>query len=77
MPYRCLYNRQVSNLITAGRIVSADGEGWEIARVIPVCALTGQAAGTAAAICRKNGVDFEALDVSMLQEVLKSQGVLF
>ena len=77
MPYRCLYNRQVSNLIAAGRIVSADGEGWEIARVIPVCALTGQAAGTAAAICRKNGVDFEALDVSALQEVLKSQGVLF
>ena len=77
VPYSCLYNRQVSNLITAGRVVSADGEGWEIARVIPVCAMTGQAAGTAAAIALRSGTDFASVDVSCLQETLKAQGVLF
>ena len=77
MPYRCLYNRQVSNLITAGRVVSADGEGWEVARVIPVCALTGQAAGTAAAIALQSNGDFASVDVSLLQQTLKNQGVLF
>jgi hypothetical protein len=77
MPYRCLYNRQVSNLITAGRVVSADGEGWEVARVIPLCALTGQAAGTAAAIALRSNGDFASVDVSLLQQTLKNQGVLF
>jgi hypothetical protein len=77
MPYRCLYNRLVSNLITAGRVVSADGEGWEVARVIPVCALTGQAAGTAAAIALKSQRDFASVDISLLQNNLKEQGVLF
>jgi hypothetical protein len=77
MPYRCLYNRLVSNLITAGRVVSADGEGWEVARVIPVCALTGQAAGTAAAIALKSQRDFASVDISLLQKNLKEQGVLF
>ena len=76
MPYRSLYNRQVSNLITAGRIVSADGEGWEVARVIPVCALTGEAAGTAAAMCVVSGDDFATLDVTKLQETLLNQGAL-
>jgi hypothetical protein len=77
MPYSCLYNRQVGNLITAGRVISADGEGWEVARVIPACALTGQAAGTAAAIALQNGTDFAAVDISQLQARLRTQGVLF
>lgn len=76
MPYRCLYNRQVSNLITAGRVVSANGEGWEIARVIPVCALTGEAAGTASAMCVQTGDTFATLNVAKLQKTLKAQGVL-
>ena len=77
IPYSCLYSNKLPNLITAGRVVSADGEGWEIVRVIPVCALTGEAAGTAAALCGKTGSDFATLEVPLLQETLKAQGVLF
>ncbi len=77
IPYSCLYNKALPNLITAGRVISADGEGWEITRVIPVCALTGEAAGTAAALCSRSGDDFATLDVAALQETLKKQGVLF
>lgn len=49
IPYSCLYHADFDNLLAAGRIVSTDREGWEITRVIPVCALTGEAAGKAAA----------------------------
>ena len=77
MPYRTLYNKNFPNLITAGRITSATGDGWEITRVIPVCALTGQAAGTAAAQCCQTGQNFATLDVPALQSTLKAQGVLF
>ncbi|MBR5295606.1 MAG: FAD-dependent oxidoreductase, partial [Clostridia bacterium] len=41
-------------------------------RVIPCCAVTGQAAGTAAAMTD----DFASLDVSKLQEKLVKSGVV-
>lgn len=49
LPRRILYHEDFSNLFACGRIVSASGDGWEITRVIPVCALTGEAAGRLAA----------------------------
>lgn len=55
IPYGALYNEKFDNLLAAGRIISApQGDGWEVSRVIPVCALTGDAAGKAAALCAKN-----------------------
>ncbi len=77
VPYRCLYNAKCDNLIAAGRIVGASGDGWEITRVIPVCCLTGQAAGTAAAQVVQRDCPFAQLDVPQLQESLKKAGVLF
>lgn len=44
LPYTTLYNRSVRNLYAAGRIISAKGDGWEITRVIPVAALSGEVA---------------------------------
>lgn len=50
IPFGALYNEKFPNLFAAGRIISApQGDGWEVARVIPVCALTGEAAGKGAA----------------------------
>lgn len=77
LPYTTLYNKCVDNIYAAGRIVSAEGDGWEITRVIPVAALSGEAAGTAAALCVKAGTTAHTLDVSLLQETLKNQGVRF
>lgn len=55
IPFGALYNEKFDNLLAAGRIISApQGDGWEVARVIPVCALTGEMAGKAAALCVKN-----------------------
>lgn len=76
IPYGCLYHPDFANLWAAGRIVSAEeGDGWEITRVIPVCALTGQAAGTAAALCAREGCTADELDIRLLQATLKADGV--
>ena len=72
LPYSCLYAKTVKNLITAGRCISVTEDMWDITRVIPVCAVSGQAAGVAAAMTD----DFKSLDVSQLQDYLKSVGVV-
>jgi hypothetical protein len=51
--------------------VSTDDVLWDAMRVIPCCAVTGQAAGTAAALTD----DFTALDVDSLQKLLRERGV--
>ena len=50
VPFSTLYSSAVKNLITAGRCTSVTDSMWDIMRVIPCCAVTGQAAGTAAAL---------------------------
>lgn len=70
VPFSLLYSGQVKNLITAGRCVSVTDSMWDIMRVIPCCAVTGEAAGIAAAMTN----DFSALDVRCLQAELKKQG---
>lgn len=71
IPFESLYGKEVRNLITAGRCISVTDDMWDITRVIPCCAVTGQAAGTAAAMTD----DFAALDVKELQQVLLNNGV--
>jgi len=72
VPFRTLFNSSVKNLICAGRCTSVNETMWDIMRVIPCCAVTGQAAGTAAAITD----DFSTLNVKELQDVLKDSGVV-
>lgn len=50
VPFRTLYNKEMKNLIVAGRCTSVNETLWDVMRVIPCCAVTGQAAGTAAAM---------------------------
>ena len=72
VPYSTLYSKQVKNLITAGRCTSVTDSMWDIMRVIPCCAITGQAAGTAAALSN----DFSKVDVAELQKTLEADGVV-
>ena len=71
VPFGTLYSKSVKNLICAGRCTSVTDAMWDIMRVIPCCAVTGQAAGTAAAMSD----DFSDLDVAQLQKVLQENGV--
>ncbi len=72
VPFRTLYSQKVKNLITAGRCTSVNETMWDIMRVIPCCAVTGQAAGTAAAMTD----DFPSLSIEALQEKLRESGVV-
>lgn len=72
VPFRTLYSKEVKNLIFAGRCTSVTDAMWDIMRVIPCCAVTGQAAGLAAAMTD----DFSTLDLKELQKKLKAAGVV-
>ncbi len=50
IPYRCLYSRNVENLLFAGRNISATHTALSSSRVMATCSTLGQAIGTAAAI---------------------------
>ncbi len=62
----------VENLWAAGRCVSVTDDMWDITRVIPGCAVTGQAAGTAAALQALHG----STDIAALQRELIRQGAM-
>lgn len=72
VPFETLFGKKVKNLITAGRCISALDNMWDISRVIPCCAVTGEAAGAAAAMTD----DFASLEVGRLQEHLVKNGVV-
>ncbi|MBE6780866.1 MAG: FAD-dependent oxidoreductase [Ruminococcaceae bacterium] len=72
VPYRTLYSKEVKNLIVAGRCTCVTDSMWDIMRVIPCCAVTGQAAGIAATLTD----DFSKIDIQMLQNRLKQNGVV-
>lgn len=71
IPFEALYCDSVKNLAVAGRCIGATDAMWDVTRVIPACAVTGQAAGTAAALFD----DFPRADCTLLQRVLSQSGV--
>ena len=50
IPFDCLYSVNISNLMFAGRDISATHMGLSATRVMATCAMLGQAVGTAASI---------------------------
>lgn len=74
IPYRCLLPVGVDNLLTAGRCLSADRQMQGSTRVMPCCFITGQAAGTAAALSVRTGVELRELDIPLLQKTLREAG---
>jgi len=72
IPFGCLYGEKIGNLITAGRCISVTEPMWDITRVIPTCAVTGQAAGTAASLLE---TAFKDINIEFLQNKLTEQKV--
>lgn len=71
LPFRTLYGKDLKNVIGAGRCISVTDAMWDITRVIPVCSVTGEAAGLAASMTD----DFSTLNVADLQNKLVERGV--
>jgi hypothetical protein len=76
IPYRCLIPKGIDNVLFAGRCISVSHEVLDLVREIPCCMATGQAAGTAAALALKHGVNSRDVNVKELQENLGAQKVI-
>ena len=76
VPFRSLYSTSgPENLLFAGRSMGAVGDAWEVMRVIPAAAVTGQAAGMAAALALRDRLPLRELSVERLGDELKRRGI--
>ncbi len=76
-PLRSLCGRRNHNLLAAGRCASVGASAWDLTRALPGCAVTGEAAGTAAALAvRESKSRVDELPFTLLRRRLESQGVL-
>jgi hypothetical protein len=75
IPYRCLIPKGTEGLLTAGRIISATHLAHSSLRVQPICSNIGAAAGIAAAISALRHTDVRSIEISELQEKIKSMGL--
>jgi FAD dependent oxidoreductase len=74
IPYGSLVPSKVENVLAAGRCISAEFDVADITRLIPVCWVTGQAAGLAAALCIQDKCSPRNVSVAKLQNLLHQQG---
>jgi ribulose 1,5-bisphosphate synthetase/thiazole synthase len=74
VPYRSLLPKGIGNLIVAGRCIGGDKTSHAAVRNMMCCTVSGQGAGTAAAVSLQTGQPFESLDVKRLQAELRRQG---
>ena len=75
IPYRSLLPLKTENLLVAGRCCCFDeGLTWD-AREVGTCIVTGQAAGTAAALCLQQGSAPSDLDIESLKATLRKRNV--
>ena len=77
IPYRSLVPRGGRNILVAGRCMSADDRALSSARMLPACAMMGQAAGAAAAMCASPGRTVMDVDLPALQAELRAAGAEF
>jgi ribulose 1,5-bisphosphate synthetase/thiazole synthase len=76
MPYRALVAKGVDNILLAGRCISATHEAFGCTRPTVQCMITGQAAGTAAAMCVAQNRKPRDLDPKELRKRLVADGVV-
>jgi ribulose 1,5-bisphosphate synthetase/thiazole synthase len=74
VPYRALVPKGVGNLIVAGRSIGGDKVSHASTRNMMCCTVSGQGAGTAAAVSLRLDQPFDTLDVGQVQAELKRQG---
>ncbi|WP_159888310.1 FAD-dependent oxidoreductase [Paenibacillus puerhi] len=72
IPFRSLYSVNVSNLLFAGRNISATHVAFGTTRVMATCAVGGEAAGTGAALCVQKKVSPRTLHAEHLEELLQT-----
>jgi len=74
IPMRCMLPRDVDGLIVTGRAICATREANGGARHMATAMALGQAAGTMAAVCRRDGVTPRTLDAQHVRVLLRRDG---
>lgn len=74
IPYRSLVPQKVKNLIVAGRCISTTHEAMSAIRVMAPCMAMGEAAGRAAKMAVRQGIQPADIDVKKLQQELLEKG---
>ena len=69
IPFRCLYSKNVSNLLLAGRNVSVSHMALSSTRIIATCSMMGQAVGTASAMCVKKSITPRKLGADYINDL--------
>jgi len=74
VPYRSLVPQGVQGLLVAGRSIGGDKVSHAAVRNMMCCAVSGQGAGTAAAVSLKHGQPLDRIDIGLVQAELRRQG---
>jgi hypothetical protein len=74
IPYGCLVPLEIDNLLVSGRCISSTRMANGSLRLQPTCMNTGQAAGTAAALCVREGKRPREIRGEALRAILLAQG---
>src|SRR5258708_38118987 len=72
--YRALVPKGVGNLLVAGRCIGGDKISHASARNMMCCAVSGQGAGTAAAVSLQRDEALDQVNIGAVQAVLSRQG---
>ena len=72
IPYRCLYSRNIENLMFAGRCAGMSHAAMSSTRVMGTCSVMGQAVGTAAAIAIENHLSPREVGGQRIDELQQS-----
>lgn len=78
IPLRCLYSKNIKNLMFAGRNISVTHVALSSTRVMATCSLLGQAAGCAASVAVSKGItprEVASKYTATVQRILMDHGV--
>jgi hypothetical protein len=77
IPYRCLYSRNVRNLMMAGRCISVTHVALGTVRVMRTCGMMGEVVGMAVSLCKKHDTTPRGIYEKHLEELksLAQRGV--
>lgn len=74
IPYRSLVAKDYSNLLIAGRCISADHEAQASIRIMPIVCCLGEAAGVGAFVASQNSTTAGEADIKEIQRILIKNG---
>jgi hypothetical protein len=77
VPYRSLIPKKLGGLLVAGRSIGGDCDSHAAVRNMMCCTVSGQGAGTAAAIAVRTGRDLHGVRIDDVHAELRRQGARF